>query len=117
MTIREIESKYKDMVSGINAGNRLKGQLKGRVNCYVCSVCGHTTKTRDVDEGVSPIYFECEKCGNRAFSTFYKDVVPDQEPTFEWFRPSLRKVVKNRKEELILDHVLSGGLMPRPTKN
>ncbi len=40
----------------------------------------------------------------------YRDVMPNFEPSHEWYRPSLKETL-----ELIieLDHVLNGGLLKR----
>ena len=43
-----------------------------------------------------------------ARSNFYNDIAPEQKPTFEWFRPTLKKVLKMRPA--MLDHILGGGL-------
>ena len=88
--------------------NYYKGVAPKGVNCYLCR-CGHITKTVDIDAGATPFLFTCEKCGELATSTFYSDSVPDREPTFEWYRPTLEQVLKIEDED-ILFHILSGGL-------
>lgn len=80
-----------------------------RVNCYLCS-CGHITKTIDIHNGVTPMFFDCEVCSSPANSTFYNDVAPEQKPTVEWFRPNLKQILKMRKKPSLLDHILNGGL-------
>lgn len=87
-----------------------KIDLTNRVTCYTCSACRHITKTKDIDVGVTPFMFVCEKCGNNANSSFYKDIAPTQNPTVEWYRPSLKEVFKLRKDEFLVDHILRGGL-------
>ena len=106
---REIERKYNKLLKDVETNDFYKIDLTNRVNCYVCG-CGHITKTKDVDAGVTPFMHKCEKCGQMARSTFYKDVAPEQQATEEWFRPTLKQVLKMRKNEGMLDHILQGGL-------
>lgn len=79
------------------------------MNYYVCLRCGHITKTRDIDKGVTLYVHECEKCGDFARSTFYSDIIPDREPTQEWYSPSLEVISKKSYDPGMLDHVLNGG--------
>jgi hypothetical protein len=106
---REIQRRYNKLVKDIQTNEFYKIDLTNRVNCYVCN-CGHITKTKDIDAGVTPSMHKCEKCGEMARSTFYKDIAPKQYPTEEWFRPTLKQVLKMRKNEGMLDHILQGGL-------
>lgn len=106
---REIERKYNKLLKDVETNDFYKIDLTNRVNCYVCE-CGHITKTKDVDAGVTPFMHTCEKCGQMARSTFYKDIAPEQRATEEWFRPTLKQVLKMRKHEGMLDHILQGGL-------
>lgn len=88
-----------------------------KVNCYVCTNCNHITKTIDVDDGVTPFMHTCEECGQLAHSTFYKDIIPQEKPTQEWYRPSLKETLKWRsKNTQMLEHILNGGLDVRPIK-
>jgi len=88
-----------------------KINLNNRVNCYVCRKCGHVTKTIDFDPGVTPFFHLCEKCGGLAKSTGYRDIAPWLKPTQEWYRPTLKQVLKMRsRNESMVDHVLNGGL-------
>jgi hypothetical protein len=106
---REIERQYNKVLNDVKTNEFYQVDLTNRVNCYVCD-CGHITKTKDIDAGVTPFIFRCERCGGMAKSTFYKDVAPDKIPTFEWFRPTLRQVLKMRKNPTMLEHILKGGL-------
>ena len=109
-SIREIERKYNKLLKDVETNDFYRRKdLSNRVNCYVCS-CGHVTKTKDIDAGVTPFMHKCEKCGQMARSTFGKDVVPHQQPTEEWYRPTLKQVLKMRKNEGLLNHILQGGL-------
>lgn len=101
---RKVELQYKLMVA-----RNSSDVDPDRVNCYKCPACGHITKTKDVDVGVTPFMKRCEKCDEFAYSSFYNDIAPDQEPTIEWYRPSLEEVLEI-KDEGILEHVLKGGL-------
>lgn len=109
---RSVERKYQKLMEDVATKDYYKIDLTNRVNCYVCS-CGRITKTKDVDAGVTPFMFNCEKCGGEARSTFYKDIAPDQQPTIEWYRPTLKQVLKMRNKPGMLDHILQGGLDDR----
>lgn len=87
---------------------------KKKVNCYVCNDCGKVTKTFNVDDGVTPMYLTCEHCGALAVSTMFNDIAPEQEPTQEWYRPTLSQVMKMEKG--VKDNILLGGLLVRPIK-
>jgi len=108
---RKVERQYNKLITDVKTNDYYTDiDLTNRVNCYVCE-CGHITKTKDVDQGVTPFMFTCEACGGTARSTMYKDIAPMKKPTFEWYRPKLKQVQKMRKkEEGLLDHVLRGGL-------
>jgi len=43
--------------------------------------------------------------------------MPEQQPTIEWYRPTLKQVLKMRKKPQVLDHVLNGGLENRIIAN
>jgi hypothetical protein len=101
---RETERQYNKIVSYYE-----KDDFSKKVNCYVCA-CGHITKTIDIHQGVTPFKHQCEKCNSFATSSFYKDVAPNQEPTQEWYRPTLKQALKMRKNEALLEHILNGGL-------
>jgi len=103
---REIARRYEHLLLSVKTKDYYtKVDLTNRVNCYTCR-CGHITKVRDIDAGVTPMFFSCEKCNQTANSTGYHDIVPNQEPTQE-----LKEVLKLK--EGMLEHVLSGGLMIR----
>ena len=106
---REITRRYNKLLTEVETDDFQKIDLTNRVNCYVCK-CGHITKTKDVDAGVTPAMHTCEKCNDFAHSTFYTDVAPSQKPTQEWYRPTLKQVLKMRKNEELLEHILKGGL-------
>ena len=111
---REVERKYSKLMNDVQTNKfYTEIDLSNRVNCYTCDKCGHITKTKDVDAGVTPFIFNCEKCNSTAMSSFYKDIAPEQKPTYEWYRPDLKRTLKLRKDEYELDHVLSGGLLAR----
>jgi hypothetical protein len=113
---RELERKFTALMKSVKEDDFYKIDLSNRVNCYKCQ-CGHITKTKDSDAGVTPFKHKCEECGDFSTSTFYTDILPDQKPTQEWYRPSLRELLKIRKNEPLLDHVLKGGLMSRAIIN
>lgn len=111
-SVREITRQYNKMLESHQSDAR-----PNRVNCYVCPRCKHITKTIDVDSGVTSFLHTCEKCGSIARSTMYNDIAPSQEPTQEWYRPTLKEVLKWRsKNTMMLEHILQGGLDVRNIK-
>lgn len=116
MTNNHIEKKYANLLKDIAENDFYKVDLTNRVNCYKCAKCGHVTKTKDVDAGVTPFIFECESCGGEAHSSMYRDIRPSQQPTIEWYRPTLEQVIKMKNKPMLLDHILMGGLDYRPIK-
>lgn len=110
MSQREVERKYNSLLHDVATKDYYKIDLANRVNCYSCKTCGHITKTKDIDAGVTPFMSICEECNGIAYSSFYKDIAPNQQPTFEWYRPSLKECLKMRKEPESLDHIFNGGL-------
>lgn len=109
-SIRSIEKKYNKLMNNVATNDYFKVDVSNRVNCYTCQSCGHITKTKDIDPGVIPFMFSCEKCKGTAYSSFFEDIAPNQQPTFEWYRPTLKQVIKMRKKEGMLDHIFNGGL-------
>ena len=109
---REVERKYNALLKDVANKEFYRIDLTNRFNCYTCQTCGHVTKTKDIDAGVTPFMFDCESCGNVAYSSFYKDIRPYLKPTIEWYRPDLKAVLKGRNKGWI-DHVLQGGLLSR----
>ena len=116
---RSIERKYRKLLHDVATKDFYKTDLSNRVNCYHCKKCRHVTKTRDIDPGVTPFMHSCENCGEHAYSTMYNDIAPNQEPTEEWYRPSLHECLKYRKKEYgesMLEHIFNGGLEVRKIK-
>lgn len=107
---REVERKYNALLKSVKVDDFYTNVKLPRVNCYVCQTCKLITKTIDIDSGVTPFMHTCGYCGNVAHSTFYKDVAPHIPATQEWYRPTLKQVLKMRKHEGLLDHILQGGL-------
>lgn len=105
---KEIEKKYNEMLLVVE--NRFGNiDLANRVNCYRCPDCGHITKTKDIDKGVTPMFIACKKCNcTNAASSFYNDIAPGLPPTFEWYRPSLEETLQAYAG--LQQHVLNGGL-------
>lgn len=97
---REIERKY--------AKVKTEFAKNDRVNCYTCGN-GHITKTIDIHVGTTPMFINCF-CGQQSTSSWYRDITPDIEPTYEWFVPTLEQTKKYRKNPGMLDHIFSGGL-------
>jgi len=112
---REVEKKYNALMVRVKNDDYYKVDLTKRVNCYTCAA-GHITKTRDIDAGVTPMFHTCEICGIQANSTFFKDIAPHKETTQEWYRPTLKELLKKRNNPGYIDHVLNGGLAVRAVK-
>lgn len=56
------------------------------INRYTCR-CGWTIVTKNVVEGVTPMFVTCESCGRDAASHMYR-VRQNLVPTHEWYRPT-----------------------------
>lgn len=110
---REVERQYSQLTQDVATNDYYKPDPSSVINNYVCPSCQHITKTKSVDVGVIPMMFDCEKCGKQAKSTFFKDWRPAQEPTIEWYRPTLQEVLKMRNKPWELEHILKGGLKHR----
>jgi len=108
MKIKEIKEKYNKLLNDVKTKDFYKIDLTNRVNCYICKNCGHITKTKDIDAGVTPFMFNCENCDEFAYSRFYNDVAPELKPTFEWYRPTLKELLK--MHPVLQEHILNGGL-------
>jgi len=104
---KEIEHQYLKLKYDVAHNDYYQIDLTNRTNVYTCKN-GHTTKTRDVDAGVTPAMHSCETCGELAHSSFYRDTHPHLEPTQEWFRPTLEEVLKMSIG--MREHILNGGL-------
>lgn len=114
ISVKKVTSEYNKLIQDVKTNKfYTEVDLTNRINCYICG-CGHITKTKDIDAGVTPFMFDCEKCGEMAQSTFFTDVAFHKKHTVEWYRPSLKEVLEMRKKcSPGLDHVLNGGLEPR----
>lgn len=115
-SVKSITKQYNKLLKDVDTNDYYTQiDLKNRVNCYVCAKCGHVTKTKDVDAGCTPFMHVCEKCNELAKSTMYKDIVQDKQPKQEWYRPTLKQVLKMRKKNNgMVEHILRGGLDIRP---
>ena len=107
---KKIEISYNKMLKVVDRDYR-DINLNNRTNCYICKKCNHITKTKDIDKGVTPMFFTCEKCGDYAHSSFYKDIAPELTPTIEWYRPSLEETLT--LYPALQQHILNGGLNHR----
>lgn len=115
MSKKQIIKRYEQLLQDVETDDfYTKIDLANRVNCYKCPTCGHITKTKDVDPGVTPFMHRCEQCAGMAQSTMYNDIAPHKEPTQEWYRPTLAQVLK--MDYGLRDHVLRGGLDVRKIK-
>jgi len=110
---KEIEHQYLRLQYEVAHNDYYKIDLSNRINVYTCEN-GHATKTICVDPGVTPFMHLCDTCGSMARSSFFQDTHPNLEPTQEWFRPTLKQVLKMSEE--MREHVLQGGLDVRNIK-
>lgn len=78
-----------------------------RINTYTCSA-GHVMVTRDIDEGVTPMFVACPSCEFSAKSAFYR-VEPGLTPSHEWYKPKHPE----RLRADLREHVVAGGLVLR----
>lgn len=108
---REVERRYNKMLEFVK-----DIPIKG-FNCYICTgpKCGNTVKTIDIDAGTTPMIMPCAVtwCGHDMKSTFYQDIIPQKEPEYEWYRPTLKQCMKMRDKPDSLNHFLQGGLQFR----
>lgn len=106
-SVREVTASYNRVI-------RQYGdvEIEPKINCYVCQ-SGHITKTQDIHKGVTPFTYRCHHCDDVAYSTLYENISPDLEVVGEWYRPSLKGVLKLRYDSGLLYHVLNGGLLYR----
>lgn len=103
---REVIRRYNRMM--IEHSDKMN---EGKFNNYNCNKCNQITKTVDAVEGTTPMKIICPNChGAYATSTFYKDRIPNIEPKYFWYRPTLKFVIKNRKRTEYINHILAGGL-------
>lgn len=102
---KEIEARYNQLAS------KKMPEGKDMVNCYRCHNCGNIIKTVNTEDGVTPFVIQCDKCNGEATSLMYIDVLPDEVATYEWYRPSLKFVLKTTTS--VREHVLNGGLILR----
>lgn len=111
ISMRELEREYRKILKFYPDAVK-----PNKINCYVCKSCGHITKTIDIDEGVTPMFTDCDGCKSQAtaISKFYNDIAPEAKPTMEWYRPTITQCMKYRKlNSPTLEHVLNGGLLCR----
>ena len=90
-------------------------EFKIKENIYTCEGCKNVVKTKDLAAGTTPMKITCLKCGGAMQSNFYADIPKDPEVSMEWYRPTLKQVLKWRGKPGLIDHILNGGLSLRQT--
>ncbi len=83
-----------------------------RINIYTCDVCNMPIVTRDVDEGVTPMFLSCKVtrgCPGKMVSAMYR-VPQGLLPDYEWYKPTSLDGLEPSTRE----HVERGGLLLRP---
>lgn len=108
MSNKVIKSRYQSMI----AKHESKPDRE-RINCYQCADCKAVVRTIDIDTGTTPMFNKCDVCGGRSSSTFYIDKFPEVPITYEWYRPTLEQVLKQKGNHNYIDHILNGGLSLR----
>lgn len=80
-------------------------------NAYTCGACGRAMVTVDLEDGTTPMFLNCDQCGGRASSLFYR-VSPDLTPSYAWKKPTPADILKYpaRVRSAMIDHVRMGGL-------
>ena len=106
---KDITKRYKAMLRELPTAEI--DDNTGKVNCYRCDKCHNVTKTIEREKGSTPMGIICPVCGDNAFSTFYQDIAPDKEPTFEWVRPTLEETLEMHNTPIQCNFVLAGGLV------
>ena len=89
-------------------------------NAHVCKSCGFALWSVHVHKGTAPAMVTCPQCKGNAWSVFYRVnafIVPEGEPRFEWYRPTLREMQHEKSSPEYLNHIVNGGLMLRPRTN
>ena len=88
-----------------------KAKADSRVVNYYCPGCRRGIKTVLIDEGVTPHFFVCDKCGKPAEVTNLFIGNMGEQPIYEWFRPTLDECMKMRRTNPpLLAYILRGGL-------
>jgi hypothetical protein len=98
-----------------------------KINAYVCFNL-HITVTKNVDEGVTPMFIACPKCFKQAISMMY-NVNQSSKPTQQWYKPTRDEIVAEAKAVTknfnvsfldvfnnLQDHVSKGGLLMKELK-
>lgn len=83
---------------------------RNKINRYTCDTCGMHIVTVDLDEGTTPFFLACRAtlgCQGRMLSAMYA-VDQSLAPTYEWYKPTTKKVPKHLR-----GHVKLGGLLLR----
>lgn len=105
-SFRQIEREYIKMIDQAENNNHF-----GEINVFMCP-SGHAIKTIDIDPGKTPGFVNCGECGQKALSSEYKDILPELPVTYEFYRPDIRWIIRNRKKPEV-DYILKGGLLLR----
>lgn len=85
---------------------------KGKLNIYVCQSCRGHIVTRDVDDGVTPMFIQCRaprNCDGQMQSSMYRVFDQSMREDHQWYRPSAVEVLPEHWRS----HVEMGGLLIR----
>lgn len=86
-------------------------------NMYTCLACSFRVVTVNLVAGTTPMFLTCRadtNCGDRMVSSGYRLPLDAPAPTFEWYRPSQKKISRLRHiDSATADHVEKGGLLLR----
>ena len=87
--------------------------MTGTKNIWTCDdpKCGHPTIAIYRNNGVTPMFWKCEKCGGSATSEMHPEITVPVTPTWEWYMPDDAEM--DRLSLAMKDHCVKGGLLPR----
>lgn len=111
--------KNKKHLEKLYAKLEIKEAAPNRVNVYRCNANQqHFTKTIDRHYGVTPMFIPCHICKRNSASSFYNDILPQLNPTHEWYIPSEEETWGYIKSNpAVVDRILNGGLLLREIKD
>ena len=112
ITRNHITKRYNDMLKKYTPEKLQEFEKGVKTHAYEC-VKGHRIMTIDINPGTTPVLIKCQQCNNFATSQGYHKT--KEEPKIEWYRPTLKEVLKqiSKGRWAMADHVLNGGLEKR----
>lgn len=84
---------------------------KGKINKYICEVCGESIVTVNRDDGVTPMYLACRVNQDGMSVSQWYHVSQDLTPTYEWYKPEPDEYLTLDADTI--EHLKLGGLLIR----